>query len=61
MSEDFAERKGSVAVASADMTYEAPRLLALGNLRDLVASTSGSACDAVNTSPGNGTEANFCG
>ena len=60
MTKDFAERDASVAVASPGMKYEAPRLMALGNLRDLVASTSGSACDAVVTSPGNGHE-DVCG
>jgi hypothetical protein len=47
-------------VVEAVPSYEEPRLTPLGNLRDLVAASGGSACDVAQPTPGGGHIAGDC-
>jgi hypothetical protein len=41
-------------------TYEPPQLTPIGNLKDLLAATTGSTCDAFEGTPGSGTDPDAC-
>lgn len=41
-------------------SYEAPQLTPIGNLKDLLAATTGSTCDAIEQTPGSGTDPDSC-
>ena len=57
--DDALEAASAVRTSSPAPKYEAPRLTPIGNLRDVLAATTGSACDGTNN-PATGSDPSLC-